>query len=276
LRRLRPSCGRVPSLTPERRGHANPRNVNCDFAGQTAFVTGGAGGIGAEVCRLLAAGGAHCIIADVNATAGPALADELSMSGLPGEFVLCDVTKRSDISHAFGRASQVDILVNCAGYGRESHSVTRITPEECRELFAVNLHSAVECSRAVIPLMRDRMGGRIVNVSSIAGLRGARGQVAYSGAKAGILGLTISLARELLPDGITVNAVVPGFIDTPLTAVMPQEIRAGWGIEQFAVGGRLGTPHDVAACIAFLASPAALCLTGAVINVDGGIRLGNP
>jgi NAD(P)-dependent dehydrogenase (short-subunit alcohol dehydrogenase family) len=165
------------------------------------------------------------------------------------------------------RFGGIDVLVNSAGILRD-RVIWKMTDDEWQEVIGVDLTGVFNCARAAAPLMRRNGGGTIVNISSINGLRGKFGQTNYAAAKAGVIGLTKSLARELARFDVTVNAVAPGMIDTPLLDAMPAEDRAEAAAEILL--GRMGRVEDVAELVAFLCSDRARFITGEVIRVDGG------
>ena len=243
-----------------------------ELAGQVAFVTGGAAGIGLTVARLLAARGATIGLFDRDAARAQSAATELERSGGQARAYLADVASTESVERALGEAleglGRVDILVNNAGITRDG-LVLRMSDAQWDEVLGVNLMGAFRCSRTAIrPMMKARYG-RIVNVSSVVGLMGNAGQVNYAASKAGLLGLTKSLARELSGRGITVNAVCPGYIATEMTAALPEGVRAEL-LGKIPLG-RLGQPEEFAEVIAFLASPRAGYVTGQVWAVDGGM-----
>lgn len=245
-----------------------------------AIVTGGGSGIGAATVRRLAKRGLDVVIADRNLVTAQAVADEVRATGGQARAVACDVTKSDEVDSLITGAragnATIDLLVNCAGLAGRSGRVDELSADEWRSVIDVNLASVMLTARAIGPVMYRQRSGSIVNVASIAGLRGSRGQVAYSGAKAGVIGVTMALAKELMGAGVRVNAVAPGFIATPMTDSMPEQIRQAWRLEDLVLGGGFGTADQVAACIDFLGSEAASFVTGVTLPVDGGFTLGYP
>jgi 3-oxoacyl-[acyl-carrier protein] reductase len=224
---------------------------------KTALVTGGSGGIGGAICRNLAETGYYVA---VNYYSSKAEAEALAAE-IGGIAVHADVTIPNEVNDMFAKIGEPDVLVNNAGIALyELFQLT--TPEQRRNVIDVNLHGAMNCSAAALPPMIRRKCGSIVNISSVWGECGAAMEVVYSASKAALIGFTKSLAKEVAPSGIRVNAVSPGLIDT--------KMNARFSAEDIAALGGCGTPEDVAATVAWLISDAAGFINGAVIPVNGG------
>lgn len=246
-----------------------------DFTGKTAVVTGGSRGIGRAVCLELARGGANVVFCYAgNEAAAQETAQAVEALGVQALAVRCDVSDAAQaeglVKTAAGRFGRVDILVNNAGVTRDN-LVMRMSEADFDAVISANLKGTFLCMKAAYRLMLKQRYGRIVNLSSVVALRGNAGQVNYAASKAGVVGMTKSLAKELAGRGVTVNAVAPGFIETDMTAAMPGAARtAALGSIPMA---RLGAPEDVAKAVAFLASDAAAYITGQVLAVDGGMAM---
>ena len=233
---------------------------------RTAFVTGASRGIGLACAKALATAGARVILGarDVGKL-------EAASAGIPGSsWVRIDMSSPDSIQEAFAKAGKVDILVNNAAVTRDGLAL-RMKKDDWDAVLATNLTGAFLAIQQVMhPMMKERWG-RIINISSLVGQSGNPGQANYVAAKAGLIGLTKSLAQEIASRNITVNAVAPGFIDTEMTAVLSDERKQNM-LAHIPLK-RLGTPEDVAAAVKFLASEEAGYITGAVINVNGGMYM---
>jgi len=243
-----------------------------EFDGQVAVVTGGARGIGAEIARRLARGGARVVCADVLDTTD--IVAEINDAGGTAEGRELNVTDAQAaaegikaVHEAHGR---LDILVNNAGVTRDKLLV-RMKPEDWDLVLDINLDGVFKVTQPAAKLMMRQKSGRIVNVASVVGLMGNAGQTNYAASKAGLIGFTKSLARELGPRNVTVNAVAPGYIQTPMTDKLTEEQREML-LSNLAIP-RLGTPEDVAEAVAFLAGPNASYITGVVLNISGGLYI---
>jgi len=244
------------------------------FQERVAVVTGGGKGIGRAVASRLACGGAKVVISGRDEAALQSACAGIRSAGGEAVGVVADVAKPEDAEalcqrtlDAFGRA---DILVNNAGITRDN-LIVRMSEEDWDQVVDTNLKGTFLCIRAFTrPMMKQRYG-RIVNVSSVVGLMGNAGQANYVAAKAGIVGLTKAVAKELASRHITVNAVAPGFIETAMTSALSEKVRDALK-EQIPLG-RLGAPEDVAHAVAFLCSEEAGYVTGQVLTVDGGMRM---
>ncbi|MCI0434727.1 MAG: 3-oxoacyl-[acyl-carrier-protein] reductase [Gemmatimonadetes bacterium] len=241
-----------------------------ELAGSVAVVTGGSRGIGLAIATSLADGGARVAVLARDHERAAQAAAALGGSGHIG--FACDVSDAQVVDAAVRRVEDqlgsLDILVNNAGVTQDNILV-RLSDEAWDRVLETNLKGAFHMMRAAARGMMRRRAGRIINITSVVGLTGNRGQANYAASKAGMIGLTKSVARELASRGILCNAVAPGFIESEMTATLGEDSRAALAA-QIALG-RLGTPEDVAGVVRFLAGPAAGYITGQVIVVDGGM-----
>jgi len=243
--------------------------------GQVALVTGGSRGIGRAIALRLAADGAEVVL---NYRENEAAAEETvqlvrAAKGVASStrFDIADPEgARAGVQSIVDRAGRLDILVNNAGTTADA-LVLRLKEEEWERALRVNLTGAFHCTKVALRAMIRGRYGRIVNLSSVVAAMGNAGQVAYAAAKAGLEGLTKSLAREVASRGITVNAVAPGFVETDMTAALSEEQRAFY--TNVIPAGRVARPEEVAAAVAFLASPEAGYITGHVLHVNGGLYI---
>ena len=241
---------------------------------RVAIVTGGARGIGKAIAIRLAEAGAKVAIVDLTDSGADTAREIEQVSGRPATFFKADVSKEADTKAAVAAVEQVlgpvDILINNAGITRDGLLLV-MDEGDWDAVLAVNLKGAFLMSKAVLRGMIKRRRGSIVSISSVVGRRGNAGQANYSAAKAGLLGFTKSLAREVASRNVRVNAVAPGYIETEMTAALPETARKAL-IDQIPLG-RIGTPETVADAVAFLAGDSASFITGAVLAVDGGLGI---
>jgi 3-oxoacyl-[acyl-carrier protein] reductase len=238
----------------------------CSLDGKRALVTGASRGIGRAIVVELARAGAHVLVGyRSGADEAAALARELG-----GVAVQADVSDPEEAARLVDEAGELDILVNNAGLTRDG-LIARMSDEDWRAVLDTNLGGVFHTCRAAARGMMRRRSGSIVNLTSVVGIHGNPGQTNYAASKAGIIGFTKALARELASRGVRVNAVAPGYIQTALTDVLPEEV------QQAILGntplGRLGTPEDVAGAVRFLCSDEASFVTGEVLLVDGGLGM---
>jgi 3-oxoacyl-[acyl-carrier protein] reductase len=242
-----------------------------DLTGKFALVTGASGGIGQSIARQLAAAGARVGLSGTRVEALEAVKAEIGDGAfvLPANLATAEGAEQL-VRDAEAAMGQVDILVNNAGLTRDTLAM-RMKDEDWDTVLDVNLTAAFRLSRAVLRGMMKRRWGRIIGITSIVGVTGNPGQTNYAASKAGMIGMSKSLAQEVASRGITVNCVAPGFIDTPMTHVLSddQKARLLGGIP----AGRLGTPEDIAASVVYLASEEAAYMTGQTLHVNGGMAM---
>jgi 3-oxoacyl-[acyl-carrier protein] reductase len=242
------------------------------FSDKVALVTGAGRGIGRAIALRLAQEGANIGVLDVNASNAEETAETIRGLGRQAVVLPTDVSDAEAVQQAVARLIEslgdLHVLVNNAGITRDM-LIIKMKDEDWKKVVEVNLTSAFFCSKVVVKHMMRKRYGRIVNISSVVGLAGQAGQTNYAASKAGLIGFTKSLAKEVGSRGITVNAVAPGFIPTALTDVLSEEQRAA-AIAATPLG-RLGTVEDIAKAVSFLASDEASFITGQVLSVDGGL-----
>jgi 3-oxoacyl-[acyl-carrier protein] reductase len=242
-----------------------------EFSGRVALVTGGASGIGLACARRLAAAGARVAIADADARRLSGLRRRFGAVNLYAIDVADAAAARRTVADLSRRLRRIDVLVLAAGVCRDA-VLWKMTDEQWDRVIAVDLSGAAHFLRAAAPILRRQKSGRVVIISSINGRRGKFGQANYAAAKAGLLGLARSAARELASSRVTVNLVEPGFTETPMTAGLPAPVRRR-AIAETPLG-RAARPEDVAEAVAFFAGPRAGHVTGQALAVDGGQAMG--
>lgn len=247
-------------------------SITVDLKDQVAVVTGASQGLGKAIAIALAQNGAKVLCVARNAEKLADTVKEIEAAGGVSEAVPCDVTDRQAaadvVTGAKERHGRLDILVNNAGITRDK-LMRGMSDEEWDDVIATNLTSCFVCSRAAAGIMRRAKYGRIINIASISGLMGNPGQANYSASKAGMMGLTRTLSKELIPRGVTVNAVAPGFIASEMTAEMGEVVIQE--VKKSIPAKRVGQPEEVAAAVLFLASADAGYITGQTIVIDGGV-----
>lgn len=244
------------------------------LAGKIALVTGAAQGIGRDIALALANDGADVAICDVNLDTAQKTAGDIEAKGRKSLALKANVAASADVTamidqvvEKFGR---IDILVNNAGITRDG-LILRMKDEDWDLVLSINLKGSFLCTKAALKYMSKQRAGTIINIASIVGAMGNAGQANYVASKAGLIGLTKTIAREYANRGITANAVAPGFIDTAMTQALSENVRQELA-KQIPMG-KLGTPEDVANAVRFLASPWASYITGQVIHVNGGMYM---
>jgi len=243
--------------------------------GKSAVITGGVRGIGKAIAEEFCRQGADVLLCyRSNEEAAQKTAEELKQYGTRVELIKGDVSDPNHAVEAAKRAKdlfgKIDILVNNAGITKDK-LLMRMTPSDFDEVVKANLNGSFYFLQAISPIMIKQKGGRIINISSVVGVRGNAGQVNYSASKAGIIGMTMSAAKELGRRGITVNAVAPGYIETDMTEIMTDDQKKA--MMDIISLGRAGKVSDVANAVAFLASDQSVYITGQVLTVDGGMAM---
>jgi 3-oxoacyl-[acyl-carrier protein] reductase len=241
---------------------------------KTAIITGAANGIGFAAAERFAREGANVILADFDEEIGRQREEELRAEGLQARFIQVDVSKRESIDELVRQVLEeyrgIDVLINNAGITRDS-MLAKMAAEDFQKVIDVNLTGVFHCTQAVVPSMIEQGKGKIISTSSVSGVYGNIGQTNYAAAKAGVVGMTKTWAKELGRKGINVNAVAPGFIHTGMTAKVPEKVIGQ--MKQMVPLGRLGSPEDIANAYLFLASDESDYINGTVLHVDGGIMM---
>jgi len=242
--------------------------------GKTALVTGAAQGIGKAIALSLAKAGADVAVSDVNLEKAQETAAEIAALGVKSVAIKGNVASMEEaaamVDKTAAELGKIDILVNNAGITRDN-LIIRMKEDEWDLVLDINLKGSFNCAKAAIKHMSKARSGRIINIASIVGAMGNAGQANYVASKAGLIGLTKTIAREYASRNITANAVAPGFIDTAMTQALPEKVREEM-LKQIPLA-KLGTPEDIASAVKFLASDAAAYITGQVIHVNGGMYM---
>lgn len=247
--------------------------ASLDFNERVAVVTGGSRGIGKAIATMLAKNGASVVIADISAESSQVTANEImeltgqKVTGIPLDVVNFEEAQAM-VKQVLKEFGKIDILVNNAGITRDD-LIIRMPEKDWDDVINVNLKGAWNCSKSLVRSMMKKRYGRIINIASVSGQAGQAGQTNYSASKAGLIGFTKALAREVASRGITVNAVAPGFIPTALTEDLPEELTTH--MLSYTPIGRMGTPEEIAFAVTFLASEGASYITGQTLAVDGGM-----
>ena len=244
------------------------------LAGKVALVTGAAQGIGRAIALLLARNGADIVVSDINLEKAEETVREIRAIGPKATAVKVDVSNLSDVERMvegiIEKLAKIDILVNNAGITRDK-LILRMTEEDWDAVLGVNLKGTFNCTKTVIRHMAKQRSGKIVNIASVVGEMGNAGQANYSASKAGVIGLTKTIAREYAQRGINVNAIAPGYIETPMTDALPEKAKDE--LKKLIPMERLGKPEDVAEAVLFLVCEESSYITGQVVNVNGGIYM---
>ncbi len=243
-----------------------------DLKGKISFITGGARGIGFEIAKAFAKAGADIVLGDIDQDNLDTAVKDLLSQGVKVEGYTHDVSSLKSCEDVINKAAEsfgrIDILVNNAGITRDALLI-RMSEDDFDRVITINLKGTFNCTKVASRIMMRQRYGRIINIASVIGLIGNAGQANYASSKAGIIGLTKSAARELAGRNVTVNAIAPGYIQTEMTKVLPEEVTSR--MLQNIPLGRPGTPLDVANAALFLASEYASYMTGQVLVVDGGM-----
>ncbi len=246
-----------------------------DFEGKIILVTGGAQGIGRAICECLAGLGGTVIVSDLNRSGAEAAAAELADQGYQSMASEVNVAEEHSVKEMIAsvrsKYGKIDVLVNNAGITRDA-LLLRMKDDEWDEVLSVNLKGVFHCIKGVLPLMSRQRSGKIVSISSIVGVIGNPGQANYAASKAAVIGLTKTVAREYAGRGITANVVAPGFIETAMTAGLPEAVQTA--LKKQIPQSRLGTADDIANAVSFLASERSNYITGQVLHVNGGMYMG--
>ncbi len=243
--------------------------------GKVALITGGASGIGEKTAEFFVEEGVKVLVIDVNRDRIENTVRSLRKRGGEVQGIVCDVTREDEVSRMTeeGRAhfGTIDFLINSAGIGGGLNPLETAKREEWQKVLDINLVGTLLCSRAVMPILREKKSGRIVNIASEAGVSGEKGLEVYAASKGGVIALTKSLAKNLGRDNITVNAVAPAFVHSPMTSYLTPEVEQKW-LRMYVIK-RLGETADIASMIVFLCSDRCSWITGQTISINGGFSM---
>ena len=242
--------------------------------GKVALITGAAQGIGKSIALLLAQNGANIVVSDINLERAEETAREIESNGSKAMAVKVDVANLKEVEQmveaVLEKFGKIDILVNNAGITRDK-LILRMTEEDWDAVLNVNLKGTFNCTKVVVRHMAKQRSGKIISIASVVGEMGNAGQANYSASKAGVIGLTKTIAREFAQRRINVNAIAPGYIETPMTEILPEKVKEE--LKSLIPMERLGKPEDVAEAVLFLVSEESNYITGQVLNVNGGIYM---
>ena len=245
-----------------------------ELTGKVALVTGAAQGIGKAIALLLARNGADLVVWDINLEKAEETAKEIEALGRRAIAMKVDVASLDHVERMveaiLEKLGQIDILVNNAGITRDK-LILRMTEEDWDAVLNINLKGTFNCTKTVVRHMSKQRSGKIVSIASVVGEMGNAGQANYAASKAGVIGFTKTIAREFAGRGINVNAIAPGYIETPMTDVLSEKVKEE--LRRLIPMERLGKPEDVAEAVLFLVSEASSYITGQVLNVNGGIYM---
>jgi NAD(P)-dependent dehydrogenase (short-subunit alcohol dehydrogenase family) len=249
--------------------------MDLNIKGKVALVTGGASGIGEKTAEFFVQEGVKVLVSDVNRERIEKTVASLMGMGGEARGIPCDVTQEEDVSRmvAEGRSlfGTIDFLVNSAGIGGSMASLETAKRQEWQRILEINLIGTINCCKAVMPILRAKRSGRIVNIASEAGVSGEKGLEIYAASKGGVISLTKSLAKNLGRDQVTVNAVAPAFVHSPMTSYLTPELEQKW-LKMYVLK-RLGETKDIASMIVFLCSDRCSWITGQTISVNGGFSM---
>ena len=244
------------------------------LGGKVALITGAAQGIGKAVALLLARNGADIVVSDINLEKAEETAREIESIGVRAMPLKVNVASLDDVEQMTAtileKFGKIDILVNNAGITRDK-LILRMSEEDWDAVLDVNLKGTFHCTKTVVRHMAKQRSGKIVSIASVVGEMGNAGQVNYAASKAGVIGLTKTIAREFAQRGINVNAIAPGYIETPMTEVLPEKVKEE--LRRLIPMERLGKPEDIAEAVLFLVSEGSNYITGHVLKVNGGIYM---